>query len=160
MNNIYYRVVKSYVGRETVFIPESMYEQIKLVNGVYFEDLNPTVKVKEVCFAKTVEGCLFGINMFLEEGTYHIYQTSMTPTIDLSYSGIADFPAIQEVRYQEPVSATYVGEIYVTNFLIHCLNGLYEEANMGKQFNHKLASKELVRFKEVNNEIIYSKEVG
>ncbi|PLS19513.1 hypothetical protein CVD28_03600 [Bacillus sp. M6-12] len=160
MENIYYRIVKEAVGKETVFIPEQSHEQIKLVDGVFIEDLNPTVKVKEVCFAKTVEGCLFGINMFLEEGTYHIYKTDRIPTIDLSHSGIGDFPTIQEVRYQEPVPATYVGEIYVTNFLIHCLTGLYEEANKGKQFNHTFASKELVRFQEVNNEIIYSKEVG
>jgi hypothetical protein len=156
MEQIYYRIVKDFVGENVSFSPQYAYEQVRLVNGIY-EEVDTIDKIKEVCFAKSVEGCLFAINMFLKEGYYHIYQTNTPPSLDLSYSGIGDFPAIQEVRYQETVPATYVGKIYVTSFLLHCLEELYEQSNMYKPFNYQLASKELERFSAVNDEIIYYK---
>lgn len=151
----YYRIVSSYLGEQTEFIPKYSYEQIEFENGVYRLIENRKEKIKEVCFAKTVVGCLFAINMFLKEGEYFIYQTTEAPSIDLSISGIGDFPTIGEVRYREKVESNYFGKIDVSPYLIHCLQSTYDMCCYGEdKFDYEWAKKELIHFKTVNNEIV------
>jgi hypothetical protein len=154
----YYRVVSEYLGKEVEFIPENMYEQVEFKDGIYKIVENNKDKIKEVCFSKTIEGCLFAINMFLKEGEYFIYQTPKTPSIDLSASDVGDFPSTEEVRYRQKVECNYFGKISISSFLIHCLQETYNDCNYLDKFDNKKARNELVRFQTIKNEIVLAKD--
>lgn len=137
----YYRIVHEYLGEEYTFRPVNVYEETDVKD------------ITEVCFSKTIEGCLFAINMFLEEGYYFIYKTTEEPCTDLSNSSLIDFASIEEVRYRRPIKCEYYGKIDVSSFLIHCLNGLYEDSNYAG-FNNRTAKEGLKRFVEVREEVV------
>jgi hypothetical protein len=142
----YFRIVPTFFGREHVFLPKIAYEQIRSDGSIFQEvkDIASEEMIKEICFAKTVTGCLFAISMFLKEVDYYIYQTNESPDIDLSDSDLGDFPSIQEVRYRKAVEVTYVGILPVSEFLIHRLRAIYDYSNMDKQsFDNRYARLEL-----------------
>ena len=149
----YYRIISAFVGKETVFVPDYAYEQIVLENGVYrlIEVEEGEGEIREVCFAKSLEGCLLAINMYLKEQDYFIYKTIQPPCIDLSSSGIGDFPAIEEVRYREAVACEYVGKIFVDSYLIHCLQETYKDCNPDNRFDYERAKREILRFRTVRD---------
>lgn len=151
--SVYYRVIKSYRGQQAVFTPKQSYEQVEVENGG-FRLIERQGKVNEVCFAKTIEGCLFAINMYLEEGDYHIYQTSEVPCVDLSSANLIDFAAIEEVRYRKDVSARYYGKIEVTSFMIYALREAYKECNYGKTFNNEHGKTVLQSFLGLKKQVV------
>lgn len=155
----YFRVIPEYKGDQLEFIPKSSYEQVELRNGFLSLHEFGNNNIKEVCFSKTIPGCLFAINMFLKEGKYYIYHTQEVPCIDLSDASIGDFSAIEEVRYRRNVACEFYGKIDVSDFLVYSLRETYEDCKWGETFDHEKAKIELKRYDVLNERVVMARNL-
>lgn len=122
--NIYYRVIRKFQGKEFIFKPTYHYESTEL--GVKSEDFNEEKSIyKEVCFSKKLETCFFSIAFFLEPGEYYIYTTNKKPCVDLEKCQYGDFSVFEEVRYRKNVEAKCIGKIFIDDFTIEQIKDAY-----------------------------------
>lgn len=151
---MYYRIVSEYLGDKTCFKPTNEYENVDIIDGKIVETSYGT---KEVCFSKSILGCLFAISMFLKENEkYYIYATNVEPCIDLSKSSIGDFKSSEEVRYRKNVTANLVGTYYINDNFLFAITSLYTNCQYHSFFDNDYAIKTLnEHYRKVYEDIVY-----
>jgi len=127
---VYYRLEQDYQKQMNTFIPSSYWERVNdEKNDVvisYDRNLGEEFIMKslipEICFAKTIGGCLAALSSSFvksrdeivvkeEKKVWHMYVTEQTPCIDLTPFKHLDFKYTEEVRYQKNVEVTYAGRL-------------------------------------------------
>ena len=112
----YYRIVPVHMGECVRFLPNGYHERFD--EGGHFDNSFVSTNL-EVCFAPTLEGCMYGLGNWLKNTSYFIYKTEQTPCLNLDQKrNPIDYCITREVRYRVPVETVLIGKIDVTEEMI------------------------------------------
>lgn len=127
-NTSYYRCLPTFGGEKIIFEPKGYYEVVNddgtaiMRYGEYVRS-----KVKELSASKYIGGSIMGsYSMNRNTRTYYIYKINEKPDVDISHWTSGDFEFLQEVRYRRPVEGSYIGYIYLSDYLFKAFDTFHE----------------------------------
>lgn len=140
MSKRYYHISKTKLSK--VLKPKGYFEKVDSSGNLKFYyplvDCSPSFpisKVKESCFATTIEGAMFGyFSKGGKAGNYYVYATNERPDVDLSDEMVMDFGTIEEVRFRRPVSVFPLCTLYISKKIIDKMGSCQVETEFGDVF--------------------------
>lgn len=147
----YYRAVKDYSGKQTIFEPKGYYEEINNDGNPIFHYGEHTVSnTKEISASKYIGGAVLGAFSMLRGkiNTVFIYKLNETPEKDISHWTHDDFAYLEEVRFRKSINGIYIGKVRYTTEMKELFNSFYEIISLYDGATENDYTEEMLDFKK------------